>query len=176
MSFRRDIWRRIAQKAVDNYPCLLTNCNDALHHYATSWFHVVVNELPSRSRIWSLRLWIIAVSFLFPICCSLYALAIAEGIFGDMEPVFAICGAFLVGTLIALVCGSTLMATTMNRSLYSGLRPVLIIVTCIEFATIPICYVIVAYGRHLRSHYSQRYSNDTVENSAAVSSLKHLPD
>jgi hypothetical protein len=109
------------------------------------------NDTPIKSpRKWLVWLWIVGLSFCFPIVAGLWAGSLAEALLGDMEPMFIILGSLVIATPVALIGGAALMAMSYDIPSRS-LRVVLIGVSIFELVSIPICQGIVAWGRHQRA-------------------------
>ena len=102
------------------------------------------------SRKWPIRLWIVVLSLLFPVVAMLWAGAIAEGMLGDMEPMFIVGGTFVIASVVALVSGAVLICiSTFPPS--RSLLVVLIGLSIFELISIPMCWCIGAWGRHQRA-------------------------
>jgi hypothetical protein len=99
------------------------------------------------------RLWIVVLSLLFPLVAALWAGALAEAILGDMEPMFIIGGTFVVAVVVALIGHAA--AIDMPSVLASrSLRIVLLCMSIFDLATIPLCRIIVSWGRFQRERRS----------------------
>lgn len=99
-------------------------------------------------RKWPLILWILAVCLFFPVVASGWAIAIAEGVYGDMEPVFILAGTLLLSVIVSLVVGVSLLVAL--ASFHRMVFRILVAITIFEATSIPLCQAIVKLGQHQR--------------------------
>lgn len=100
------------------------------------------------TRNWPFVLWILFVCLFFPVVALGWTIAIAEGVYGDMEPMFAV-----AGTLVSSVAAAIFTAVSLFVALAAYPKVVsrlLVVITVFEVISIPLCRLIVKHGQHQR--------------------------
>ena len=104
------------------------------------------------SRTWPLYCWIGAVCLCFPVVALGWAVAVAEAVYGNMEPVFIVAGTAVLSVVAALFGGITLcILLTSSRKLTWRL---LVVLTIFEAGSIPTCRLIVKHGQTQRESHA----------------------